>query len=998
MRKLILLLVSGFALSFSLLAQVRIQGRITDQSGEALPGVNVVEDGTNNFAVSDVNGNYVLTDVNRNSTLIFSFVGMLREEIQVGNRTRIDVVMREDAVSLEEVVAIGYGTVKKRDLTGAVQSIKSAEITQIPTGNMMQALQGRVAGLDIVRRSGRATSGVEMVLRGKRSISGSNTPLFIIDGVIGNYEDINPNDVESIEIMKDASSTAIYGSAGANGVIIVTTKKGQKGKAVVNVDSYYGVNGFLQFPPVRTGEDYIELRRQANLTTGAWARGDADSKLFSDPEWDAIQKNQWVDWFELGTRDGVLQNHSVSVSGGSENTIGYFSLNYYNEEGILKSDDISKYSFRANVEHQAKKWLKAGLNINGAFTDQNERKGQYFTRVLCLLPLGTPYNEDGTINPFPLAGDTQLSPIADMAEDQYVNNRIALGVNPTSYLQINPIKGLTAKSVFSAYLNFSRQGLFKGALSADGYGEGKSSAQIINGNRYNYKWENIVTYDFSIDDVHNFGITGVTSWSENQGENASILGYNLNWNKYLFYNLAATDMQSRVATSSYVRTQMMSYAARVNYNYMGRYFLTVSNRWDGASILAEGNKWDYFPAAALAWRISDEGFMQGLDKLDNLKLRLGYGVTGNAGASAYATLNFGVAGSNLAFQETPAPYYMFSQNLANQVLDWEKSYNWNLGIDLNMFKNRVNITTELYNTDTKDILFKRNLPASTGGYKAGNYSIWENVCETQNRGIEFEVNTVNIKSNNFSWSTTLSLAANREKITKFVSEDPVTNGSTYLVEGYPIQSFYDYKYLGIWQEDEATEAALYGRVPGDVKIEEVLVDSTYTTADRQVIGSPTPKLIFGLSNTFTYKGIDLTVLLDARIGQTMSYGILGWYNPNGEGNGPAVVDYWTPENPEGRFPRPNASYSRFANLPLGTNSLFYIDGSYCKVRNVTLGYSLPNNLLRKLNLNKARIYATASNPVIFTKSKYLKNYDPELGGADEFPLAKQLVFGINLSF
>ena len=275
----------------------------------------------------------------------------------------------------------------------------------------------------------------------ERSISGSNTPLFIIDGVIGNYEDINPNDVESIEILKDASSTAIYGSAGANGVIIVTTKKGQKGKAVVNVDSYYGINGFLQFPPVRTGEDYIELRRQANLTTGAWARGDADSKLFSDPEWDAIQKNQWVDWFELGTRDGVLQNHSVSVSGGSENTIGYFSLNYYNEEGILKSDDISKYSFRANVEHQAKKWLKAGLNINGAFTDQNERKGQYFTRVLCLLPLGTPYNEDGTINPFPLAGDTQLSPIADMAEDQYVNNRIALGVNHTSYLQINPIKG-----------------------------------------------------------------------------------------------------------------------------------------------------------------------------------------------------------------------------------------------------------------------------------------------------------------------------------------------------------------------------------------------------------------------------------------------------------------------------------------------------------------------------------------------------------------------------
>lgn len=986
-------------LSMGIFSQnLTLKGKVTDNYGEPLIGATVQLRGTTIGTITDMNGDFTLPDIPADGVIEVSYVGMEQQSIPVNGKTFISVTLEEDSETLDELVVIGYGAVKKRDLTGAVQSVKGAEITQIPTGNMMQALQGRVAGLDIVRSSGKASSGVEMTLRGKRSISGSNTPLFIIDGVIGNYEDINPNDVESIEILKDASSTAIYGSAGANGVLIVTTKKGQKGKTTINFDSYYGVNGFLQFPAVRTGEDYIELRRQANLTTGAWVEGDADSKLFSNAEWDAIQNNQWVNWFELGTRNGVLQNHSVSVSGGNENTIGYFSINYYNEEGILKDDDITKYSFRANVEHQAKGWLKAGLNVNGAFIDQNERKGQYFTRVLSLLPLGTPFNADGTINPFPLAGDTQLSPLADIAEGQYVNNQISLGVNPTTYLQINPIKGLTAKSVFSAYLNFSRHGLFKGVLSADGYGEGKSSAQKINANRYDYRWENIINYDFSIDDVHNFGITGVTSWSKNQEEDASILGYNLNWNTYLFHNLGATDTQSRVASSSYVRTQMMSYAARVNYNYMGRYYLTISTRLDGASILAEGNKWDYFPAAALAWRISDEEFMQGLDNLDNLKLRLGYGVTGNAGASAYATQNFGVTGSNLAFQETPAPYYMFSPNLANKELDWEKSYNLNLGIDLNMFKNRVNITMEAYNTDTKDILFQRNLPASTGGYKASNYTIWENVCETQNKGIEFEVNTINIKNNNFTWSTTLSLATNQEKITKFLSESPVTNGDTYLVEGYPIQSFYDYKYLGIWQEDEAALAAVYGRVPGDVKIEEVAVDSTYTTDDRQVLGSPTPKLIFGLSNTLTYKGIDLTVLLDARIGQMMNYSILGWYNPSGEGNGPAIIDYWTPENPEGRFPRPNASYGRFSNLPLGTSSLFYIDGSYCKIRNVTLGYSLPNDLLKKLNLNKARIYATASNPLIFAKSKYLKDYDPELGGADEFPLAKQMVFGVNISF
>jgi TonB-dependent SusC/RagA subfamily outer membrane receptor len=479
--------------------------------------------------------------------------------------------------------------------------------------------------------------------------------------------------VETIEVLKDASSTAIYGSAGANGVIIITTKSGKKGKPTINVDSYYGVNGFLEFPAVRRGEDYIELRRQANITTGAWKEGDPDSKLFSTAEWDAIQNNQWVDWFKLGTRDGTLQNHSISMSGGNDRTTSYFSLNYYKEEGIVLKDDYTKYSFRANVEHQITDWLKGGFNVNGAFIDQNERKGQFFTRVLCLIPLGKPYNDDGTINPFPLAGDTQLSPISDMAENQYVNNTHSLGVNPVSFLEIKPFKGFSARTVLSSYLNFSRQGIYKGKLSADGYGDGKSSAQVVNANRYDYKWENIFNYDFKLAEVHNFTLTGVTSWEKNQRENSSILGYNINWDKYLFHNLGATDLTSRVASSSYTGSQMLSFVGRINYSYMGRYLLTLSNRWDGASILAEGNKWDNFPAAALAWRISEEAFMSSFDNVNNLKLRVGYGVTGNAGAAPYSTLSFGVAGSNLAFQETPAPYYMFSKNIANKALGWEKS-------------------------------------------------------------------------------------------------------------------------------------------------------------------------------------------------------------------------------------------------------------------------------------------------------------------------------------
>lgn len=998
MRKKIFNFVCLFLCAIPLFAQVKISGQIKDKTGQPLAGVNVAVKGTTSATISDADGNYMLPKVQENATLTFSFVGMNTEAINVNKKTKIDVVMTDNAVNLDEVVAIGYGTVKKRDLTGAVQSIKSDEIVLAPTGNVMEALQGKVSGLDITRSSGKSGASMNMTLRGTRSISGSNTPLFIIDGVQGNYEDLNPNDVQSIEVLKDASSTAIYGSAGANGVIIVTTKTGDKGKTKVNFDSYYGVNGFLQFPAVRTGEDYIELRRQANITTGAWKEGDADSKLFSTEEWAAVQNNKWVNWFDLGTRNGVLENHSLSMSGGTDKTTGYFSLNYYKEEGILKNDDNSRYSFKANVEHKVNDWLKGGLNVNGAYTDRNERKGQFFTRVLSLVPLGDPYNEDGTVNSFPLAGDTQLSPIADMVKGQYENNYHILGVNPTAYLELTPVKGLSVKSVLSSYLNYSRHGMYKGALSADGYGDGKSSAEIENDNTYNYKWENIANYNININDVHNFTITGVTSWTKNQAETSDILGYSLKYNKYLFYNLGATDPASRVAKSSYTGSQLMSYVMRLNYSYLGRYLLTVSNRLDGASILAEGNKWDNFPAAALAWRISDEDFMSGFSNINNLKLRLGYGVTGNAGAEAYATQNFGVSGTNLAFQETPASYYMFSQNIANQDLGWEKSYNANIGVDLSMFHNRLNVTLEAYNTNTKDILFQRYLPASTGGYQASNYATWENVCATLNRGIELLINTENIHNKDLTWSTTLTLASNHEEITEFTSDNPVVNGSYYLVKGHPINSFYDYKYAGIWQENEADEAATYKRVPGDVKIVDYSKDNQYTTADREVLGSPTPKVTFGLSNTITFKGFDFTALLDARLGQMMNFGILGWYNPDGSGNGPAICDYWTPENTKGRFPRPNASYSRFANLPLGTSSVMYIDGSYVKLRNLTLGYTLPYRLMSKMKLTKARIYATASNPYIYTVSKYLKNYDPELGGSDEFPLAKQLVFGVNVSF
>ena len=983
----------------SLWAQSKtVQGSVTDAAGAPLIGVSVTVKGTTTGVTTDAQGKYSIKVPNAQAVLVFNYLGYVTQETTVGAKNTIDISLAEDAENIDEVVVIGYGAVKKRDLTGAVQSVKSEDIVMTPTGNVMEALQGKVAGLDITRSSGKAGAGVNMALRGNRSINGSNKPLFIIDGVEGNYEDLNTNDIQSVEILKDASSTAIYGSAGANGVIIITTKSGTKGKLNVNFDAYYGINGMTRFPKVRSGQDYIELRRQARITSGKWSPGDSDSQLFSPAEWEAIQNNQWVDWFKEGTRTGAVQNYSLSMSGGTEKTTGYFSANYYNEEGIMKGDDNTRYSFRANVEHKINNWLKGGLNVSSAFTDQNQRKGQFYTRVLCLMPLGTPYNPDGTINPLPLAGDKQLSPIADMAPDQYVNNYHILGINPTAYLELTPLKGLSIKTMFSSYLNFSRQGVYQGAFSADGYSQGTSSATVANDNTYNYKWENILNYNFMLGQDHNFGLTGVISWTKNQKEHSEVTGKGLDWDKYLFHNLGASKADGRDIKSSYRGSQLMSYVARINYSYKGRYLLTVSSRWDGSSIMAPGHKWDVFPAAAVAWRISDEPFMANADKIDNLKLRVGYGVTGNAGADPYATLNFGEAGSNLAFQEIPAPYYIFSKNIANPNLGWEKSYNTNVGVDLNMFRNRLNVTVDGYHTKTEDILYKRNLPASIGGYKAGNYVMWENICATTNYGVEAVINSVNIQKRNFNWTTTLTFASNHEEITSFTSDTPVKNGDTYLAKGHPMHAIYAYLYAGIWQEYENDDAAKYKRVPGDVKVVDTKPDFKYDDADKQILGATTPKWTAGLSNTFTYKGFDLTVFLQARWGQLMNYKILGWYNPSGEGNGPAICDYWTPENPSGHFPRPNSGYSSFAKLPAGSSSATIIDASYVKVRNLTLGYTLPSKWLDKVKISKARIYVTASNPFIFTKSKYLKDYDPELGGADEYPLTRQVVFGLNVSF
>lgn len=971
-----------------------VKGLVTDQSGEPVIGASISVKGTSARTVTDLDGAFEV-NARKGSTIIVSYIGYATEEVKVtGNNLKIK--LNEEDKTLDDVVVVGYGTVRKRDLTGSVSSVKSDDIARIPTSNVMEAIQGLVPGLDITKTSGEAGSSVSMLLRGTKSINGSNEPLFIIDGVEGSYEELNTNDIASVEILKDASSTAVYGAAGANGVIIITTKEPKKNKFSIDFDAYYGWNVITSFPDVNRGEAYINFRREAQRAAGLWNGPEDDANLFPSYMQDLIDQGKWVDWFDLASQTGTTSSYNLSTSYSNDRMKSYFSLGYYDMEGLLKGDELKRYSARAKIDFKANDVLKYGLNLYAMYSDNDKRYSRIWNRIICMPPLGEPYNEDGTINNFPL-GDNNMTPIADNGEGRYINNVQTLSVAPQIYFELTPLKGLSFKSVLGGYFRNVKQGIYQGPDSYQGLESKAVLASTPNKFTYNYKWQNILTYNLNIKEDHNLTLTGVTEWTKKRLFTSTATANGFDSNDYGYYNLGAATGVPTVS-SNYVQSQMMSYVVRANYSYKGRYLLTLSNRWDGSSMLAKGHKWDSFPAAAVAWRISDEAFMEKMQNtISNLKLRLSYGVTGNAGAAEYATMAYSRTGT-LGFQDIPQSFSGFSTNIANKDLGWEKSYMFDAGIDLGLLKNRIEMTVDWYRTTTKDILFEMSLPYAAGGYAGSPFTIWSNVGETRNTGVELSITSRNFVGPKFQWTTTLSFAKNNEKVVKTTSDGPLQFGDYYLINGYPVNTYYGYKYAGIWGTAEAEEAAKYGQKPGQVHIaENGEANYVLNADDYYVLGSATPKWSGSLLNTFSYKNFDLSIQLIARWGWTINYGLTGWYRTDGLTPSPTICDYWTPENQNARYPRPDASisngqdtYQQWAN---------FFDGSYIKVKNISLGYTVPKSLLSKFKVERLRLYFTASNPFIWTKCHYLKNYDPEKGGDDDTaPLSKQFVFGINLSF
>lgn len=976
--------------------QSRVTGQIVDVNGEPLIGANVTTLDSKAGTVTDIDGRFSI-DVPEGTQLQVSFIGYVSQKLKAGNNMKI--VLKEDYQDLEETVVIGYGAVKKRDLTGAVASVKSEEIVKTPTTNVMEALQGQVAGFDITRSTGEVGAAMNMTLRGNRSIYGNNAPLFIIDGMEGSYDELNTNDIASVEVLKDAASTAIYGAAGANGVVIITTKSAKRDKLQIDLDAYYGWNVISRFPEINSHDKYVDFRREAMKNAGLYVD---EANLFPSYLQQLVNNNQWVDWFEEGSQTGTLQQYNLSATYASEKVNTFLSLGYNDTKGMLKGDELTRYSMRAKVDVTPNRYVAFGANLYGMYSDNDKRNSRIWNRMLCTPPLGTPYDEDGNVVLYPVGGDTgNQSPITDTGDGQYTNNVKKISLTPQAYFELKPVTGLSLKTVIGGYFNATKQGIYEGNKSFNGLATG-SYASVPNTLSYNMKWQNILTYNYKLFNAHDFTFTGVTEWSNNHREVNTAAAYGFDSDSYTYHNLAAGTNGYRVS-SSYVQNQMMSYVARLAYNYKGRYLLSASARWDGSSILAEGNKWDVFPSVSGAWRISDEAFMDGTSNwLDNLKLRASWGITGNAGAAEYATMAYSTTGQ-YGMQDVATNYSEYSSNISNPGLGWEKTYTWDVGLDMTLFDNRLDIVFDWYSSTTRGLLFQRSLPYAVGG-SAGSggvstFKIWENVGKTRNQGIELTINSRNIIRRNFTWNTTLTFAKNNEEVLQTTSENPLQYGDYYLIPGEGVHTYYLYKYLGCWGTAEADEATKFGAKPGQIKVADVNGDSKYSADDYQVIGNADPDWTASLTNSFTFYDFDFSFQLVSRWDWTIAYGVTGWYRTNGLSPSPAVCDYWSTDNQGARFPAPDASSATGLDSYQSGSSINYFDGSYIKVKNLTLGYTLPKNVLKKIQIDKARIYFTAANPLIWTKSEYLKDYDPEKGGDDDdAPLYKQFVVGVNLTF
>lgn len=952
-----------------------VTGTVTEPDGTPLPAVSVREKGTTNGALTDAEGRYRISITTSNPVLIFSFVGYTTQEISVGSQGTIDIELISGDVGLDEIVVIGYGTVKKRDLTGSVASISGEVMRDVPSSNISQALQGRISGVDMSQTSTKPGAAMQIRVRGTRSLNASNDPLIVIDGIpfAGSIGDINPGYIKSIDVLKDASATAIYGSRGANGVILITTNQGYAGqKAQVSYNSYVGMkNVFAQFP-MMNGPEFVALR----AARGQYTNGVDESN------------DQDINWQDLFYRTGMVTNHDLGITGGTANGNYNFSVGYYKDQAVIPGQEYNRFSMRGTLDQQVGKFFRFGFITNNNYSiNDGNNMGLY--GVLSQSPIINPYNEDGSwkrVVKMPL--DDQWTYSRETVEalgDQWIDRTKAYGSYNTLFgeVKIPGIQGLKYRINIGGNFRMSNGGSYTGEGVFSNNATTPSTATVSNSLTTNWAVENLMTYERTFAGKHQVNAVGMYSAEQTFYNRSQMSAKSIPADAFQYFNLghAAGEKTIDPNNQDYQVSGLMSWMGRAMYSYDNRYMLTATLRADASSRLAPGRKWHTYPAVSAGWNIKNESFMQNVTAIDMLKLRVGYGQTSNQSINPYQTLGrLSTRPYNFGPTTFSTGYYV--SQLPNSNLGWEFSITWNYGIDISLLKNRISATVEYYVTNTKDILLSVSLPPTSGVS-----SYMANIGETQNKGLEFSVDGVIITSpGGFTWEAGVNLYANRNKLIALASGQQRDEGNAWFV-GYPIDVIYDYEKIGLWQEGDPYLSIL--EPGGNVGMIKVKYTGDYNTdgtpvrqigaADRQIT-SLEPDFMGGFNTRLSYKGLDLTA-----VGVFKSGGIListlydgsGYLNLMTGRRGNVKVDYWTPTNTDAKYPNPAGVLSG-DNMKYA-NTLGLFDASYLKIRTVTLGYNLAGvNFIRNAGISKLRLYVTAQNPlVMFSPYHKESGMDPE---------------------
>ena len=967
-------LILMFVFSIHSNAQTTVTGTVSDDKGP-IPGVNVNVKGTKSGVSTGFDGTYSI-QVPSNGVLVFSFLGFTSREIGVNGQKKINVTLQEDSNNLKEVVVIGYGAQRKEAVTGSVASIKGSEIREVPSANITQSMQGRLPGVQITQTSTKPGAAMQIRIRGTRSLTASNDPLVVLDGIpfSGTLADISPEDIKSVDILKDASATAIYGSRGANGVILVTSNRGTKGQRTsIAYNTYTGYKTAVKYPMME-GPKYVEFRKLAgkNLVNGIDEADDVNT-----------------DWQDLFYRTGIVTNHDIAVTGGTENGNYNVGVNYYKDEAVIPGSEYNRYSIRAALDQEIG-IFKIGFSSNNNYSiTDGASLGMY--GVLSMSPIAKPYNEDGSLKrTVKMPQDENWVYTRESMRnlgDKWTDSNKAFGSYNSIYgeLKIPAIDGLKARVNLGGNYRTSNSGTYTGIGVFNSNPDNPNVASIGNSQSTSWTVETLLTYDHTFSQKHKINALAMYSSAQDTYNSSLISRRNIAGDSFQYFNLGQTstgdndDITINNGNQTYTQSGLISYMARAMYSYADRYMISATVRSDASSRLAPSNQWHTYPAFSVGWNINKESFMKNVTWVNALKLRGGYGQTSNQSVAPYATLgNLSTRPYN--FGATNATGYYVS-TLPNPELGWEYSITTNFGLDFSLFNNRLSGTAEYYTTDTKDLLLSVNLPVTSG---VSSYV--GNVGSTQNKGWELSLNGVLLDNyNGWTWEAGVNFYSNKNKLVSLASGMTEDQNNWWFV-GKPLNVIYDYKKIGLWQTD--AEAKQYEGPAGQAGMIRVAYTGDYNAdgtptrligaADRQVLNAD-PDLQGGFNTRVAYKNFDLSVVGLFQSGGILNstlYGSNGYLNINDGRRGQIDVDYWTPENTDAQFPKPGGPTE--SNNPKYGSTLGYFDGSFVKLKTITLGYSLDKQWIKSAGMEKLKLYCTIQNPwVIYSPYHKVSGMDPE---------------------